>query len=310
MSISGDSVLLTCSACLIEFEDAVEHREHFRAEWHIYNTKRRVAGLQPISESTWEEKLEKIRAQQESVEIEVGKAKSRKSGAVSSAFVCPPIDGRTCFFDNMRFDSIEDNLSHMSLKHSFFVPYLDWVVDWEGLLTSVCTRVLTDCRCVTCGKRFKTPIAVQGHMSDCGHTRINLEDEELIETLEPFYDFSTKEEIIDELDILQDGSLQLPNGSIITHRDYAYIYKQRVSEPRQRAPKQKPGLPSLLNVGPAGGSATALLPMYTLKRLAKQLARAMKNESDRYKLKVGVRNNKTMRRTYRSSIVEMYSYGK
>ena len=313
VSLSGQAQL-TCTACGIEFEDAADHRDHFRAEWHVYNTKRRVAGLQPISETTWEEKLEKIKSQQDSVQSQIaektGKKKVERSEMSTSNAAPAVIDELTCFFDNLRFESLEDNLAHMSLKHSFYVPYVDWVSDWTGLLTKLCSRILTDHQCVTCGKRFRTAYAVQGHMADSGHSRINLDDEELIDSLESFYDFSTKEEIVDELDILEDGSLQLPSGATLTHRDFAYIYKQKVTERREKVAKARPGLPSLLNVGPGGGTATALLPSYTLKRLAKQLARAMKVESDRYHLKVGVRNNKTMRRSYRSSIVEMYSYGK
>lgn len=309
----------TCTVCGIEFEESELQRAHFKEEWHIYNTKRRVAGLQPISEDLWEEKLEKIRGQQNQAQqlLQASReSRDNRESRVSSSpkdstFVAPPCDEKTCFFDNSTFASLEDNLAHMSLKHSFFIPYIEWVSDWAGLMNYLCERVINRHQCITCGKLFKSAYAVQTHMGDRGHTRINLDDEDFLGDIEGFYDFSTKEEIVDELDILEDGSLQLPSGAVLTHRDFAYIYRQKIVQ-RKGTPTRpsRPQISSLLNVGPNGGNVTAIMPVGTLKRLAKQLSRAMKTERDRYSLAVGVRNNKTMRRSYRSSIVEMYSYGK
>ena len=312
ISVSGSH--LTCTSCAIEFEDPLVHREHFKTEWHIYNTKRRVAGLQPISETTWEEKLEKIRQQQNQVQSQIAEKEARQASQLEARpkreWVAPPVDELTSFFDNKRFESIEDNLAHMSLQYSFFIPYIEWVADWPGLMRQLCSRVIERHQCFTCGKLFRTAVAVQGHMTDSGHSRINLDDDDLIADLEPFFDFSTKEAIIDELDFTQDGSVQLPSGAVLTHRDFAYIYKQKMREKREKQPKTRPELPAILNVGPNGGNASALLPAYTLKRLAKQLSRAMKEQRARESLRIGISNNKAMRRTYRSSIVEMYSYGK
>jgi pre-60S factor REI1 len=310
--------LFTCTVCGIEFDSSDHHRAHFKQEWHLYNSKRRIAGLQPISEGLWEEKLDKIRNQQEMAQQQISEKqasldrKLAQPPRITKEFVAPPLGEKTCFFDNSVSESLSDNLAYMSLKHSFFIPYVDWVSDWAGLMTYLCERVILRHQCITCGKLFKSAIAVQTHMSDRGHTRINLDDEEFLEAIEGYYDFSTKEEIVDELDILEDGSLQLPSGATLTHRDFAYIYQQRITQRRGTpTPRPRSQLPSLLNVGPnAGSTVTALMPAGTLKRLAKQLSRAMKTERDRYNLAVGVRNNKTMRRSYRSSIVEMYSYGK
>lgn len=313
-SVSGPSQF-TCTVCGIEFEESEPHRAHFKQEWHIYNSKRRLAGLQPITEAIWEEKLEKIRSQQEQAQQQLQASREPKKETQARGpkmeFVPPPCDEKTSFFDNQTFESLEDNLAHMSLKHSFFIPYIDWISDWPGIMKYLCERVIQRHQCITCGKIFKSAIAVQTHMSDRGHTRINLDDEEFLGEIEGFYEFSTKDDVVDELDFLEDGSLQLPSGGVVTHRDFAYIYRQKITQRKGTPSKpQRPVTSSLLNVGPHGGNVTALMPIGTLKRLAKQLSRAMKIERDRYNLAVGVRNNKTMRRSYRSSIVEMYSYGK
>ncbi len=40
-----------------------------------------------------------------------------------------------CLFCSHVSASFEDNMGHMTSKHSFFVPDLEYVVDMEGLVT-------------------------------------------------------------------------------------------------------------------------------------------------------------------------------
>eukprot|EP00898_Chlorokybus_atmophyticus_P003340 jgi/Chlat1/4006/Chrsp26S04072 len=48
---SGSGREVRCGTCQAPFQTAVEHREHFRSEWHRHNLKRKMAGLPPIAES-------------------------------------------------------------------------------------------------------------------------------------------------------------------------------------------------------------------------------------------------------------------
>merc|ERR1719261_2306718 len=52
----------TCSACMESFPTGAEQREHHKSERHMYNTKRRLANLNPISQQLWERKLEQLAA--------------------------------------------------------------------------------------------------------------------------------------------------------------------------------------------------------------------------------------------------------
>ncbi|KAL6940163.1 hypothetical protein ACO0QE_004058 [Hanseniaspora vineae] len=51
------SATYTCNSCLITFPTSLDQREHMKGDWHRYNLKRRVAQLPPISEQTFNEKV-------------------------------------------------------------------------------------------------------------------------------------------------------------------------------------------------------------------------------------------------------------
>lgn len=45
-----------CSACHLKFYDVPSYKLHRSTEFHIYNTKRQIADLEPISEEVFEQK--------------------------------------------------------------------------------------------------------------------------------------------------------------------------------------------------------------------------------------------------------------
>jgi len=47
---------IICSTCHIKFDSVVNYKLHLSTEYHIYNTKRRIAELPPISEDLFEQK--------------------------------------------------------------------------------------------------------------------------------------------------------------------------------------------------------------------------------------------------------------
>jgi hypothetical protein len=51
-----DDKKVICSTCRIQFESVMEYKMHLSSEYHVYNTKRRIANLEPISEEIFEEK--------------------------------------------------------------------------------------------------------------------------------------------------------------------------------------------------------------------------------------------------------------
>ncbi|KAN0068268.1 C2H2 type zinc-finger (2 copies) domain containing protein [Elaphomyces granulatus] len=47
----------TCNTCLVAFRGSDAQREHMRRDWHLYNVKRRVASLPPVSQEVFTEKV-------------------------------------------------------------------------------------------------------------------------------------------------------------------------------------------------------------------------------------------------------------
>ena len=45
-----------CSTCRIRFENVITYKLHLSTEYHVYNTKRRIASLDPIPEDIFEQK--------------------------------------------------------------------------------------------------------------------------------------------------------------------------------------------------------------------------------------------------------------
>ncbi len=51
-----DDKKVICSTCRIQFDNVITYKMHLSTEYHVYNTKRRVANLEPISEEVFEDK--------------------------------------------------------------------------------------------------------------------------------------------------------------------------------------------------------------------------------------------------------------
>lgn len=157
-----------------------------------------------------------------------------------------------CFFCSHHSSNIEKNLLHMSEKHSFFVPDLEFVVELDELLTYIGAKVGQGKMCLWCNeksKRFRSVDAVQKHMRDCGHCKIAFSGGDAIVEFADFYDYSKSypedqdpEQQADEdkdmevdVNTLDDSGyeLMLPSGAKIGHRSLMRYYKQSLNPDRQ-----------------------------------------------------------------------------
>lgn len=160
-----------------------------------------------------------------------------------------------CLFCPHRSMSLEENMKHMTRSHSFFIPDLEFMVDLKGLVTYLCEKVGVGNMCLYCndkGKNFFSTEAVQNHMVDKGHTKINYEGDAVLEYAD-FYDFSSsypdynpdEENRSDEIQgkentlTVNEQTLELclPSGAKIGHRNMHHIYKQNLPPERSRHAK-------------------------------------------------------------------------
>lgn len=160
-----------------------------------------------------------------------------------------------CLFCPHHSVSLEENLKHMTRSHSFFIPDLEYVVDLKGLVTYLCEKVGMGNMCLYCndkGKSFFSLEAVQSHMVDKGHTKMNYEGDAVLEYAD-FYDFSSsypdynpdEENEGDEIQgrdstlAVNEQTLELclPSGAKIGHRNMRHIYKQNLRPERSHHSK-------------------------------------------------------------------------
>ncbi|KAJ2547274.1 pre-60S factor rei1, partial [Coemansia sp. RSA 1933] len=193
---------------------------------------------------------------QATTEEEVEKLLEKKKAAA------PRLDPDSdCLFCMHKSDSLESNIDHMTVAHSFFVPDLEYLVDLRGLIKYLADKLSVANVCLYCngrGRMLQSLEAVRRHMLDKGHTKIAYETEIDILEISDYYDFSStypdahEHDADEELDPdalmkmggrgnmpgawhleEEDGELILPSGNRVGHRSLQRYYKQTILPERQ-----------------------------------------------------------------------------
>jgi len=213
------------------------------------------------------------------------------------------IASNDCLFCTHHSNNLEKNLIHMSEKHSFFMPDLDFVVDLDGLLEYLGAKVGQGKMCLWCNersKRFRSVQAVQKHMNDKGHCKIAFAGGDAIAEFADFYDYSksypapVQDEDKDpdmEVDVnaLDDTGyeLVLPSGAKVGHRSLVRFYRQSLNPDRQvvlRKPNEKM-LDHYRSFGFVGG-----LTYKEAKMKAKDI-KYFRSHQQKYHMKLGMKGN-------------------
>ena len=151
-----------------------------------------------------------------------------------------------CLFCSQQSGDVEANLDHMSIKHSFFLPDVEYISDLKGLIKYLGVKVGVDYLCLFCnerGKTFHSVEAVQKHMLDKGHARIFFEGDAPLEYAD-FYDYRSSypddKEGDDELpdmsiSINSNLELVLPSGGTVGHRTFKHYYRQNIPSSNSQA---------------------------------------------------------------------------
>lgn len=99
-----------------------------------------------------------------------------------------------CLFCAETASSLEDNITHMSVAHSFFIPETEFLVDLPGLVTYLGEKIAVGNVCLFCngkGREFRTLDAVRKHMLDKGHCKIAYDSDKDRLELSDYYDFTS-----------------------------------------------------------------------------------------------------------------------
>jgi pre-60S factor REI1 len=99
----------------------------------------------------------------------------------------------SCLFCTHSSSCLEDNLSHMSSSHSFFIPDAEYLIDIAGLVTYLGEKIAVGNVCIYCngkGRELRTLEAVRKHMVDKAHCKIAYDTESDKLEISDYYDFT------------------------------------------------------------------------------------------------------------------------
>jgi len=169
----------------------------------IYNLRQKVAGVAAISEEEYDalntatQTTSRHRAQVQKSEERMEERGVRilpkrnttitpklltkgEDGPAKSTSHNDPISGShsatQCLFCQNTSPSLAENLHHMSSTHGLFIPSIDRVVDLQCFLAYLSVLVYEYMECVYCGAGKNSVQAVQTHMRDKGHCKIDVDE--------------------------------------------------------------------------------------------------------------------------------------
>ncbi|CAH1789401.1 unnamed protein product [Owenia fusiformis] len=395
----------TCISCRVAFADPEVQRAHYKADWHRYNLKRKVAELPPVTAEEFQQRVLAQRAQvagesedkskhcnicnkhfstsnayvnhisskkhkemearekaklQKQIEKQKEKglvetdaiaeknainmaikdslsaAQGQSSGQSSSAGQRSRTDNvreekdmdvggsdadsdeweeemlglEECLFCSYVSASLENNIKHMTERHSFFIPDAEYLTDLEGLIVYLGEKVGVGKVCLWCnekGKSFYTTKSVQKHMLDKGHCKILHEGDAVYEYTD-FYDYSSSypdqvegEDADMEVDVtteVQDEGfkLVLPSGASVGHRSLMRYYKQNLPPSRAVTPATSKLLLHYKALGWTGAKGAVA------ERRAKDLGYLQRSKQKHF-TRLGIQGNKTMQHHYRPQVI-------
>lgn len=117
-----------------------------------------------------------------------------------------------CMFCNYESPTFKLGIMHMNKFHGMFIPEQQYLVDLEGLIRYLYTKIMENHECLYCHKLKNSMSSIQTHMRDKGHCMIAFETEEEMVEVGQFYDFSgtysddDEDSMMDDLEHTNDES--------------------------------------------------------------------------------------------------------
>jgi pre-60S factor REI1 len=150
-------------------------------------------------------------------------------------------------FDSNLAEDVDESLSYMAKKYGFFIPDVEYVSDLNGLVEYLHEKVGLGHTCLYCNKVYRSANSCRQHMVDSSHCKIRYDEQEDMDEISDFYDFSaanasilpdsktvsnskaaadddddeelnSDEDIEDELNGRKSGIEVLPSGELVVTR--------------------------------------------------------------------------------------------
>ncbi|CAI6331840.1 unnamed protein product [Periconia digitata] len=178
-----------CTSCHINFKDRQDQKAHMREPWHVYNIKRRIASLPPLSQTTFDLEFRKSPKEtsspsdslSDSLEPNDSSTDDPNSDPPNTTVSASPTAPTHCLFCPKAFPpttpGLTENLDHMRVSHGLFIPSPSRITDMPTFLSYLATVVKDWNECLYCGAVKHSTLSVQSHMRDKQHCMINLERE-------------------------------------------------------------------------------------------------------------------------------------
>ena len=153
-------------------------------------------------------------------------AASSAASTITEGIATNEVPLRRCLFCNYNSPAFKLNVMHMTKYHSMFIPEQSYLVNLEGLVSWLYTRVHDLHECLYCHKIRATTEAVQTHMRDVGHCKIAFEEEEDMIEVGQFYDFTStysdpeeeSDEAMDDIDDIDDEDKEKGGVKVVDPR--------------------------------------------------------------------------------------------
>lgn len=179
-----------------------------------------------------------------------------------------------CLFCDKKSPKIKDNLGHMTLRHGFFLPEEQYLIDLEGIMVYLGFKVGAGMTCLWCNKQFTTVHGVRLHMLYKDHCKILYDQEKAVGEFKDFYDYS--------------GQVQIPMKPM----DQLVVSKKRRGRDESRSlVKHKVSGTSRQLVVRSAHAAALVSQNYHSRRSIKKF----NAESAKRLLHIGMQNNNAMR---------------
>jgi pre-60S factor REI1 len=204
---SGALTAFPCNTCSLSFKNSLLQRSHMQSAWHINNLQRKISGQPALSEAEFGECMEKNTAgrrkksrhddnsvddSQRDMEIDISGGSDGHASETSDSSIhnmeqsghsskqtdtslSSIQDSTRCLFCALISPNTDDNISHMSSAHSFFLP-VDSIstAAVEPLLSYLSLLIYTYHECIYCGREKNSIHGVQSHMRDSAHCKLDV----------------------------------------------------------------------------------------------------------------------------------------